>query len=146
MNINWDYPNPWTLSMQVPDSAIDGLGHANNCEYLRWLEEAAWGHSRDLGLGLEDYRRLNRAMVARHTELDYLAPAFADQELIVGTWIIKNDERLSMVRQYQIVRPDDGVTLLRGNTQWVCVAFDSGKPQRMPEEFVSRYRLTAEVC
>lgn len=143
MSIQWDLPDPWILDMVVPESAIDVLGHANNCEYLRWLENIAWAHSRYLGLGMEQYRAFNRAMVARETQLEYLAAAYAGEPLSVGTWIVENDERISMVRRYQIVRQTDGVTLLRGRTRWVCVALDSGKPKRLPPEYVSAYALTA---
>lgn len=139
----WDLPNPHIMSMTVPTAAIDVMGHANNVEYLRWLEQIAWDHTRALGLGWEKYQQLNRGMVARHTELEYLAPAFADDELEIGTWIVENDQRISMVRRYQVRRPADGVTLLRGRTRWVCVAIDSGKPRRMPPEFIDGYALTA---
>ncbi len=139
----WDLPSPHIMTMTVPTSAIDVMGHANNVEYLRWLEQIAWDHTRALGLGWEKYQQLNRGMVARHTELEYLSPAFADDQLEVGTWIVENDQRISMVRRYQIRRPADGVTLLRGRTRWVCVAIDSGKPRRMPPEFIDGYTLTA---
>lgn len=139
----WDLPSPHIMTMTVPTAAIDVMGHANNVEYLRWLEQIAWDHTRALGLGWEKYQQLNRGMVARHTELEYLSPAFADDELEIGTWIVENDQRISMVRRYQIRRPADGVTLLRGRTRWVCVAIDSGKPRRMPPEFIDGYALTA---
>jgi len=82
-------------------------------------------------------------MVARRTELEYLAPAFEGDELLIATWIVENDERVSITRQYQLVRPKDGKTLLRGKTQWVCVAISSGALKRMPPEFVTGYRTTA---
>ncbi|MCB1837817.1 MAG: acyl-CoA thioesterase [Alcanivoracaceae bacterium] len=141
--MSWDLPDPFILPMTVPASAIDVMGHANNCEYLRWLEAIAWEHTRHLGLGWDKYQELNRGMVARHTELDYLAPAFENDALQIGTWIVENDRRISMVRRYQILRPADGVTLLRGHTRWVCVAIDSGKPRRMPPEFIEGYAVTA---
>ncbi|MGB1221777.1 MAG: acyl-CoA thioesterase [Alcanivoracaceae bacterium] len=143
----WDLPEPYVLTMTVPDEAIDVMGHANNCEYLRWLERIAWAHTEALGLGWDVYQTLNRGMVARHTELEYLAAAFVGDELQIGTWIVENDQRLSIVRRYQIVRVSDQATLLRGRTRWVCVALDSGRPKRMPPEFVSGYAVTAdEAC
>lgn len=140
----WDLPNPYIFRMVVPTAAIDVMGHANNVEYLRWLENVAWDHTQSVGLGWEKYQQLNRGMVARQTELEYLAPAFAEDELEVATWVVANDNRISMVRRYQIRRPADGVTLLRGRTRWVCVAIDSGKPRRMPPEFIEGYALTAQ--
>lgn len=138
----WDYPQPHVLPMTVGRESIDLMGHANNVEYLRWLESVAWQHSNVLGLDWAAYQRLDRAMVARHTELTYLAPAFAGDELLIGTWIVENDQKLSIVRQYQLVRPKDGKTLLRGRTQWVCVEISTGKPKRMPAEFLVGYGVT----
>ena len=130
--------------MCIRDRSIDVLGHVNNTEYLRYMEKIAWQHTQVLGLGWDEYQRLNRCMVARRTEVDYLAPAFEGEKLLIGTWIVDNDQRISITRRYQIVRESDGVTLLRGRTKWVCVALDSGKPRRMPPEFLTGYRPTAQ--
>lgn len=141
--VSWDFPDPHVLALTVDAGSIDVMGHANNVEYLRWLEQVAWDHSNHLGLDWAAYRRMDRAMVARRTELDYLAPAFEGDALLLATWIVENDERVSITRRYQIVRPADGRTLLRGQTQWVCVEISTGKARRMPPEFVSGYRVTA---
>ncbi|MCK0152692.1 acyl-CoA thioesterase [Alcanivorax sp. S6407] len=141
--INWDLANVHVLEFTVPAESIDVMGHVNNTEYLRFMEQIAWDHTTVLGLGWDIYQSLNRAMVARRTEVDYLAPAFEGEKLVIGTWIVENDQRLSITRRYQIIRESDGVTLLRGRTQWVCVALDSGRPKRMPPEFVQGYKVTA---
>lgn len=140
---DWDHPHPHIVAMTVGHESIDVMGHANNVEYLRWLEHVAWDHSNVLGLDWAAYQRLDRAMVARRTELEYLAPAFEGDDLLIATWIVENDGRVSITRQYQLVRPKDGKTLLRGKTQWVCVAISSGALKRMPPEFVTGYRTTA---
>ncbi|MGB2247918.1 MAG: acyl-CoA thioesterase [Alcanivorax sediminis] len=141
--MNWDLANVHVMEFVVPAESIDVMGHVNNTEYLRFMEQIAWDHTTVLGLGWDLYQKLNRAMVARRTEVDYLAPAFEGEKLVIGTWIVENDERLSITRRYQIIRESDGVTLLRGRTKWVCVALDSGKPRRMPAEFIKGYQITA---
>jgi acyl-CoA thioester hydrolase len=138
--VAWDVSQPFFESVTVQSNDIDEFGHTNNVVYLAWLERVAWAHSRSLGLGMEDYRRLGCGCVARKHELEYLAPTFAGEQLQIGTWIHENDGRLSMWRAYQIVRPADGKTVLRGRTHWVCVDLSSGRPRRMPPEFVDRYR------
>jgi acyl-CoA thioester hydrolase len=82
-------------------------------------------------------------MVARRHEVDYLAPTFAGEQLVMGTWITENDGRLAIRRRYQLIRVSDGATCLRGTTQWVCVAIDTGRPRRMPAEFVQAYQVTS---
>jgi acyl-CoA thioester hydrolase len=90
------------------------------------------------------YRRLGTGCVARRHELDYLAPSFVSEELMLGTWIHENDFRLPMWRAYQVIRVADRRTLLRGKTLWVSVDLASGKPRRMPAEFVAVYRPLSE--
>jgi acyl-CoA thioester hydrolase len=137
--MNWDRPNPYTLELNVGTDAIDGLGHANNAVYVTWLERCAWRHSQSLGLDLAAYRRLDRAMAVMRHEIDYLASAYEGDELVLGTWIVEWDQRLRMQRYFQLVRPRDGATLLRAQTTFVCIELSSGKPKRMPQEFVVGY-------
>lgn len=139
----WDLPDPHLLEAYVEDAMVDQMGHMNNVEYLRLLERVAWDHSWSLGIDWALFQKLNRGMVVRHTELDYLAPARPGDHLELATWIVENDQRISMRRRYQIKRQSDGVTLLRGRTRFVCIAIDSGKPRRMPPEFLNAYQVTA---
>ncbi|MNF42655.1 acyl-CoA thioesterase YbgC [compost metagenome] len=137
--MNWDMPNPFVIDIKVVADDIDGLGHANNAVYVSWLERCAWRHSQNLGLDLAEYRRLDRAMAVLRHEIDYLAAAYEEQELQMATWIVESDHRLKMDRRFQLVRPEDGATLLRAKTTFVCIELSSGKPKRMPEEFVEGY-------
>lgn len=142
MSWHWDFENPFTLEKRVGKDDIDIMGHTNNVVYLKWLEEVAWGHSNALGLGWNTYQRLNRALVAHRHELDYLAATFVGDDLILATWIIDNDGRIGVTRAYQVVRVADQKTVLRGRTRWVCIDIKSGKPKRMPKEFVDGYQVS----
>lgn len=137
--MNWDLANPFVIDINVLAEDIDGLGHANNAVYVSWLERCAWRHSQYLGLDLAEYRRLDRAMAVLRHEIDYLASAYEDQQLQMATWIVESDQRLKMERRFQLIRPEDGVTLLRAKTIFVCIELSSGKPKRMPSEFVEGY-------
>ncbi|KGF64708.1 MULTISPECIES: acyl-CoA thioesterase [Pseudomonas] len=135
----WDLATPFVIDLQVGEEDIDGLGHANNAVYVTWLERCAWRHSQQLGLDLSEYRRLDRAMAVVRHEIDYLASAYQDDELQLATWIVDWDQRLKMTRRFQLKRPSDGVTLLRAQTTFVCIELSSGKPKRMPVEFIDGY-------
>jgi acyl-CoA thioester hydrolase len=137
--MSWELSNPFVIDIQVTADDIDGLGHANNAVYVSWLERCAWRHSQFLGLDLVEYRRLDRAMAVLRHEIDYLASAYEDQQLQMATWIVESDQRLKMDRRFQLIRPADGVTLLRAKTTFVCIELSSGKPKRMPREFVEGY-------
>lgn len=137
--MNWDMANPFVIDIIVGADDIDGLGHANNAVYVSWLERCAWRHSQFLGLDLVEYQRLDRAMAVTRHEIDYLASAYEDQELQMATWIVESDQRLKMDRRFQLIRPQDGVTLLRAKTTFVCIELSSGKPKRMPPDFIDGY-------
>ncbi len=135
----WDDPQPHTLHTKVREEDIDGLNHTNNIVYVKWCERVAWQHSVALGLDLNAYRSLNRAMAINHSEYHYLQASHAGQKVAVGTWIVDWDGKLTMQRRFQVVRIDDGVTLLRAKMRFVCIDIASGRPKRMPPEFVNGY-------
>lgn len=137
--IEWDFPEPFTRDVTVQAADIDGLGHTNNTVYAKWCEEVAWAHSASLGLDLESYRRLDRAMAVMRSEYDYLQAAYEGDQLVTATWIVHWDGKLTMQRRFQILRPTDGATLLRGLVRFACIELSSGKPRRMPPEFIEGY-------
>lgn len=141
-NLPWDVPPAHVFQVQVGSADIDGLNHCNNVSYLRWLEQAAWEHSIALGLDLAAYQRLDRAMVVRRHELDYLGAAYLNDGLIVGTWLAENDGKLNLHRRYQIFRAADGALLIRARTHFVCIQLSTGRPKRMPAEFSQGYRMS----
>ena len=135
----WDYPRPFTVTIIPAAGDIDGLNHTNNAVYVRWCEEVAWAHSESLGLALSDYRRLDRAMAIRRGEYDYLLPSVQGDELLLGTWLCASDGRLTLERRFQLVRQSDQATILRGRWDLVCIEMSSGRPRRMPKEFIQFY-------
>ena len=128
------------LPITATDADIDELDHVSNLVYLRWVLDAATSHSAAKGWGHPEYRALGSVFIVRRHELDYLAATFAGDELMLGTWIQQCDAKFTMWRAYQIVRKSDGKTVLRGRTQWVCIDMKSGRPKRMPPEFVAAYQ------
>jgi acyl-CoA thioester hydrolase len=135
----WDCPQPFTLPVVPQAEQIDGLNHTNNAVYVQWCEAVAWAHSRALGLGLDDYRRLDRAMAIRRAEYDYLLPTALHDELVLATWLVASDGRLTMQRRFQLIRQRDQVTVLRGVWDLVCIELGSGRARRMPPEFCEVY-------
>ena len=142
---DWDWPAPFVLELAPAEADIDGLGHTNNAVYVQWCERVGWAHSEALGLGLADYRRLDRAMAIREGHYDYLLPSFQGEALVLGTWLTANDGKLSMERRFQLRRASDGQTLLRGRWALVCIEISSGRPRRMPAEFLAVYPAAVVV-
>ena len=139
MLIEWDYPAPFTHGFTVQESDIDGLGHTNNASYVIRCEQCAWQHSESLGLSVADYQELDRGVAIHHAEYDYHLPTFAGDRLITGTWLIHCDGKLRLERRFQIVRQDNGETVLRGRWNLVSVVLSTGRTTRLPRLFVDTY-------
>lgn len=125
-------------ALTVPQSAIDENGHANNIEYVRWMQEAAVAHSTERGWTNSRYDELGAAWVARSHHIEYLRPAFAGEELVVQTWVA-DFHRLRSKRRYLIRRADDRKILARAETEWVFIDRNSGRPCSVPKELASSF-------
>lgn len=136
---DWDHPQPFILETRVAAGDIDGLNHTNNTVYVKWCEQVAWMHSVSLGLDLDSYRQLNRAMAITQAEYRYLRASHEGQEVVAGTWITGWDRKVTMKRCFQIIRVEDGATLLRASMTFACIDLTSGRPRRMPPEFIDGY-------
>lgn len=136
---DWDYPDPHILRTSVTAQDIDGLNHTNNAVYVKWCEQVAWSHSCALGLDLDAYQALDRAMAITYSEYHYLQASRAGEEIAVATWIVDWDRKLTMRRHFQVLRLNDGITLLRGAMRFACIEMSSGKPRRLPPEFIAGY-------
>ena len=135
----WDYPQPYLRRSTVAAADIDALGHTNNTVYVRWCEEVAWAHSAALGLDLDSYRALDRAMAVVEGHYRYLQASYLDDEIDSATWILNWDRRLTMTRHFQLRRVGDGRTLLRARVRFACIEISSGRPRRLPAQFIDGY-------
>ncbi|AOY89015.1 thioesterase [Marinobacter salinus] len=138
--IHWDLPDPFTIDITVGDEDTDRLGHANNVVYVRWLEDVSWAHIESLGMTWELHEATGKAMAITRTEIDYLAAANAGDHLILGTWLTGYDGRFRSGRQFQLVRPSDGKTLVRAVSTHACVNMRTQRPSRAPKEFADILR------
>jgi acyl-CoA thioester hydrolase len=127
----------------VPDAAIDVNGHANNLEYLRWMQEVATAHSDAQGWTLARYAETRTSWVIRSHAIEYLRPAFAGETLTVLTWIGGFDRQESP-RHYLFWRERDRKILAKARTLWVFVDAESGRAQTIPGTFRSAFEVVAD--
>ncbi|MBS1209083.1 MAG: hypothetical protein H6R19_1481 [Proteobacteria bacterium] len=139
LELDWDFPNPFTLTLTPGDTDIDGLRHTNNAVYVRWCESIGWAHSEALGLSLEDWKRLDRGLAIHRGEYDYLLPSFLGEALVLGTWLTFSDRKLSFERRFQLIRVQDRATVMRGRWSLICIEMSTSRPRRLPAEFSEKY-------
>ena len=118
---------------QVPASAIDALGHANNVEYVRWVQDVAGAHW--LSICPAELRD-QIIWVVREHRIRYLQSAFAGEPLRATTWVGETSGATSL-RYTRLTRAADGVLLCEAETTWVLLDPKSGRPVRVTAEMVS---------
>lgn len=131
-------PAIYEHSHRVLEDEIDGQGHVNNLAYLKWLLRAAVAHSAVQGWPAARYRELGAGWVVRSHWIEYLQPAFAHQEIVVRTWV-SHFKKISSLRKYKIVRPDDNTTLAVAETNWAFVSLQHRVPRRIPAELTNSF-------
>lgn len=81
-------------------------------------------------------------MVHSH-KIEYLSPAFAGEDLVALTWVV-NFRRVRSIRRHKFFRKSDNMLLAKGETEWVFVDVESGRPRMIPDEVMQLFSLVAE--
>ena len=123
------------LVVAVLPTDIDELGHVNNTVYLRWVQEAATAHWQAT-TSTDDQAGIGW-VVMRH-EIDYKAPAFAGDEVLLRTWVGKAS-RLTFERHTEVRRARDRQLLAQARTLWCPISSATGRPTRVPAEVRDRF-------
>lgn len=121
----------YTKTITIPKAVIDDNGHVNNVAYVQWMQDIAVEHYASMG-GVEA-QGTESTWVVREHKMEYLLPAYADEQIEVKTWV-ENIRRVRSLRKYEFVRKSDGKVLVKGETDWVFVDVKSGSPRAVPEE------------
>ncbi len=129
--------------IDVELGSIDVLGHVNNQEYVRWMQEAATAHSILQGWPLERYVARGQGWFVRRHTVEYLRPAFAGDGLCLFTWVAAF-ARSSSPRRYLFHRAADRAVVARAETLWVFVDFRTGAPVRIPAELRSAFEVVTD--
>mgnify|MGYP001183710122 CR=1 FL=1 len=107
-------------------SDMDALGHINNSEFLRYLEQARIEFLADAGAA--GVPRETGLLVARH-EVDYRRPlSFRREPVDVATWIDRVGST-SFTFGHEVEA--DGVVHVRARTVIVCIGTDE-RPVPVP--------------
>ncbi len=95
-------------------------------------------------VGMKAIRALGALWVVRSHQVEYLAPAFAGDVIQVQTWVV-NFSRVRSLRRYRFLRVSDGKIIVRGETDWVYVSSETGKPVSIPEQVKTPFVLVDQA-
>ena len=120
------------LPVRVYIEDTDAGGIVFHAKYLHYMERARteWVRSQGVGLraGLED----NISYVVQKMSLHYRVPAKLDDELLV-TAEPTGSSRVWMGFRQRVFRKSDRQLLCEADVTVACVALDTGRPIRLPE-------------
>jgi len=134
--------NAYCREFVVSDAVIDENGHVNNVVYVQWMQDIAIAHFAATG-GADLMHDLGGTWVARSHHIEYPAPAFAGDCIEATTWIASL-RRVRSVRRYAFTRLSDGVLLAKGETEWVYVNAETGRPSSIPEAIKRAFTLVPD--
>jgi acyl-CoA thioester hydrolase len=132
----------YSYEFTIPENALDMNGHVNNVVYVQWMQDVAILHANATG-GTRAMHAAGGTWVVHSHKVEYLSPAFADEEIVALTWVV-NFRRVRSIRRHKFVKKNDNKLLARGETEWVFVDAESGRPRMIPDEVMGLFPLVAE--
>jgi acyl-CoA thioester hydrolase len=124
----------------VQRSDIDENRHVNNLCYLRWMNEAAVAHSAENGWTSQRYIELGATWFARRHTIEYLAPSFEGDKLVVRTGVC-DWKNIRSTRKFRFIRISDEKVVAEAETLWAFVNLSTGKPTRIPQEVTDSFTV-----
>ncbi|GAB1471363.1 acyl-CoA thioesterase [Chloroflexota bacterium] len=115
----------------IPAAAIDENGHVNNVVYVQWMQDIAVEHYASIG-GIEAQGPDSTWVIRKHS-VEYFLPGFKGEEVEVRTWV-EDLRKVRSLRMYEFVRKSDGKILVKGETDWVFIDVETGRPKAIPVE------------
>ena len=117
---------------------IDPNKHVNNAMYMAYIEDCGVQVAAAFDWPMTRMMEAGFGIVARRYRIEYKQAAIMDDELEVATWI-SDVRRATAVRHYTITRISDEALLARAQVLWVWISLRSGRPIRIPNEFLAAF-------
>jgi acyl-CoA thioester hydrolase len=114
---------------------IDMMQHLNNAAYLDYAMDAGVQLTSAYGWPMSYWMEEGIAFVARKNSIEYLKPAYLDDELEIATWLF-NIRPATVTRHFDIRKVRGDVLLARVQTLWVMLNLSSGRPMRIPQSMM----------
>jgi acyl-CoA thioester hydrolase len=134
-------PRIYVKQLRVGEGSIDVMGHVNNQEYLRWMEEIAIEHSSAQGWPMERYLNSGASWYVSSHFIEYLRQALLGDEIAVCTWVATMTERNSARRTVFLRNASRRQILARAETLWTFVDMRRGRSIEIPEEVRSAFEI-----
>ena len=125
--------NQFKFTFKVQANQIDHLYHVNNVVYVNWVLDAAQKHWEFLS---NNSMSASYVWVVLRHEIDYLASAKLDDEIIINTWVQKSEG----VKSERIIEIKKGAKVIaKALTIWCLLDKKTMRPVRIPPEIIKLF-------
>ena len=128
------------LQIRVAAGVVDEHRHVNNVAYVQWMQEAAIAHAEACG-GARLAQELGGSWFVRMHRIEYLKPAFLNDEITLLTWVA-DWRKVRSLRRYRFMRNE--TVLAEGETDWVFVDIATGRPKPITQQIVSAFGIVPD--
>jgi acyl-CoA thioester hydrolase len=120
-------------SLTVKPDEIDQQGRVNNVRYVQWIQDVAVAHWHNSATA---WQLANITWVVLRHEIDYLRPAFENEELAACTWVGKAI-RTKCERFTEIRRGD--TMIVQAKSIWCALDLKTLRPRRIDDELKEKF-------
>jgi acyl-CoA thioester hydrolase len=131
-------PAVYERAFQVRYDECDAYGHVNHANYLRYMQEAAFDASADVGYNFAAYDAMNRYWLVRETDITFLRPLVYIDTVIVKTWVA-DFRRVRSCRMYELRLMATGELVATAHTDWVFLNLTTQRPVSIPPQMVTAF-------
>ena len=125
-----------TAPLPVRFRDTDAMGHVNNAVYLTYLEQGRVAYlKRVLGM----VKPAEFGIIVARIEIDYRSPAEIDDELLIGTRVIRLGGA-SFDMDYKIAETRTGRLIAQAKSVQVFFDYSLNKVRRIPEDVMDKVR------
>jgi acyl-CoA thioester hydrolase len=131
-------PGVFSVRHRVTWNDLDMTRHVGDATLLEYVEACGFGVIAAHGWPPERMAAQGFAIILRRHQIENLASSALDDELEIATWA-SDVKRVTSTRHYTIRRTRDGALLTRVDTLGVWVDLASGRPIRIPADFLADF-------
>jgi acyl-CoA thioester hydrolase len=131
-------PVVYERAFRVGYDECDAYGHVNHANYLRYMQEAAFDASADVGYDFATYDTMNRYWLVRETDVMFQRPLVYGDTVIVKTWVA-DFRRVRSRRMYELRLMSTGEPVAMAHTDWVFLDSTTLRPSSIPLRMVAAF-------
>jgi acyl-CoA thioester hydrolase len=137
-------PKVFQQSFQVRHYECDAYGHLNNANYLRYMQEAAFNASANVGYDFARYRELGSHWLVRYSDIEYLYPLQYGDQIIVDTWV-EDFHRVRSIRAYKFRVDGVDKVAAKAYTDWVYLDSKTLRPISIPDRMIRAFSSDGRI-